>query len=243
MFAPFPTGVTDGEGNLFWQVTLAQADESVVPQATVLIQGHNGRTPECTGQTGSFEAIVTVVYSTDPMPTEGFGGDLGAGECGDFVNVEIVSFSREDDLVANVSGTICRWRRVGDEVQVDPVPINGRFQMPQAGCGMDPGGDLVGSYYASQEPAACFDIYPNAAIAPAFDEVCSAGGGIVCSEEPCSTAGQIGQCDYRSAAASIAFRGQATHFGGGGDWPSVGELQGACEGQLGTWTTGEPSMP
>jgi hypothetical protein len=155
--------------------------------------------------------------------------------------VEIVSFSRDDDLVANVSGIICHWRRVGDDVVVTPVPINGRFQMPQAGCGMDPGGDLVGSYYASQAPTACFDVYPNAAIAPAWDDVCSAGGGVVCSDEPCSTAGQIGQCDYRSAAVSISFRGQIQHFLPGGDWPPVSDLRGACELQLGTWTTGAPT--
>jgi hypothetical protein len=240
VFAPFPVGIEDPDGNLFWQVTLAQGDESVVPQATVIIRGHSGRTPECTGQTGIFDAIVTVVFTADPMPTEGFGGGLGGGECGDFVNVEILSFSKEDDLVANVSGIICHWRRVGDEVEVNPVPINGRFQMPQAGCGMAPGGDLLGSYYASEAPSTCFDIYPNAAIAPVFDEACSMGGGLVCSEEPCSTAGQVGQCDYRSEAVSIAFRGLITHFGAGGDWPPVGDLQTGCELQLGTWTTGPP---
>ncbi|MBW2159692.1 MAG: hypothetical protein JRD92_07940 [Deltaproteobacteria bacterium] len=242
VFAPFPMGITDGEGRLVWQVTLAQFDEFSVPMATLLIVGHNGRTLECTGATGSFEALVLVQYTDDPMPTEGFGGGLGEGECGDFVNVEIVSFSREDDLVANVSGTICHVERVGNETRVTPVPINGRFQMPSAGCGMDPGGDLVGSFYATEAPSLCTDIYPNAAIAPAFDEVCSAGGGVVCSEDPCSTAGQIGQCDFRAAAVQISFRGQIQHFGAGGDWPSLGELQGACEIQLGTWTTGAP-MP
>ena len=242
VFAPFAAGITDGEGRLVWQVTLAQFDEFSVPMATLLIVGHNGRTLECTGATGSFEALVLVQYSDDPMPTDGYGGGLGEGECGDFVNVEIVSFSREDDLVANVSGTICHVERVGDEVRVTPVSINGRFQMPSAGCGMDPGGDLVGSFYATEAPSLCTDIYPNAAIAPAFDEVCSAGGGVVCSEDPCPTAGQIGQCDFRAAAVQISFRGQVQHFGQGGDWPSLGELQGGCEIQLGTWTTGAP-MP
>ncbi len=242
VFAPFPTGIPDEDGNVFWEVNLGQADESLVPHAILLIGGHNGRTPECTGQVGTFPAILAVQYTTNPMPTEGFAGGLGGGDCGDFVNVEIVSFSKDDDLVANVSGIICHWRRVGEDVVVEPVPVNGRFQMPQAGCGMDPGGDLVGSYYSTEEPSACFDIYPNAAIAPAFDEACSMGGGLVCSDEPCSTAGQIGQCDYRSAAVSIGFRGQVVHFGPGGDWPSAGELQGSCELQLGTWTTGAPPM-
>ncbi|TFH31431.1 MAG: hypothetical protein E4H00_03555 [Myxococcales bacterium] len=240
VFAPFPMGIVDDEGRLIWQVTLGQIEDFGVPMATVLIVGHNGRTAECNGQTGTFEAVVAPIYNTDPMPTEGYGGGLGAGKCGDFVNVEIVSFSRKDDLVANISGTICHWRRVGEEVVATPVPINGRFQMPAAGCGMVVGGDLIGSYRASEQPSLCIDIYPNAAIGPVFDEVCAGGGGLICSEEPCSTAGQIGQCDYRSEATTITFRGQIQHFGQGGDWPPVGDLQGACEVQLGAWTTGEP---
>jgi len=243
VFAPFPVAIMDGEGRTIWQVTLAQLDDAPVPTATILIVGHNGRTPECTGQTGNFEALVTVQFTVSTMPTEAYGGGLGEGECGDFVNVEIVSFSKTEDLVANVSGTICELRRVGDEVVVTPVPINGRFQMPAAGCGADPGGDVVGSYYASQEPSLCFDIYANAAIAPVFDQTCTMGGGLVCSEDPCSTSGQIGQCDYTDDAVQLSFRGQITHFYPGGDWPPIADLQTACELQLGTWTTGEPPMP
>jgi hypothetical protein len=204
--------------------------------------GHNGRNMDCTGQTGTFPALATVVFTTSTMPTEGFGGGLGEGECGDYVNVEIESFSKEDDLVANVNGTICHVRSVGEEVVVNQVPINGRFQMPAAGCGADPGGDLIGSYYASEEPSLCFDIYPNAAIAPAFEETCAMSADLVCSDQPCSTAGQIGQCDYTDDSVQLAFRGQITHFLPGGDWPSVAELQAACEIQLGVWTTGEPPM-
>jgi hypothetical protein len=176
------------------------------------------------------------------MPTEGYGGGLGEGECGDFVNVDIISFTKEDDLVANVSGTICQWKRVGEKVVVNQVPINGRFQMPSAGCGANTGDNLLGSYYATEAPSLCIDIYPNAAIGPAFDEVCAQGGGLVCSEDPCSTAGQIGQCDYRDDSVNITFRGQIQHFGTGGDWPPVGDLQAACSFQLGIWTTGAPPM-
>ena len=118
VFAPFPVGIMDDQGRVLWHVSLAQLSDFVVPMANVLILDHNGRTPECTGQTGNFEAVVTVLFDTSSMPTEGFGGGLGEGECGDSVNVEIVSFSKEEDLVANISGTICHWERVGEEVVV-----------------------------------------------------------------------------------------------------------------------------
>ena len=242
VFAPFPTAFVDEEGRTVWQVTLAQLGDFFAPTAILLIEGHEGRTPECTGQTGNFEALVSIIFTDNPMPTESYGGGLGVGECGDFVNVEIVSFSREDDLVANVTGTICEAKQVGDETVVTPVSINGRFQMPSAGCGADPGGDLVGSYYAAEASSLCFDIYPNAAIGPAFESVCDEGAGLICSDEPCSTSGQIGQCDYRAAAVALTFRGQVQHFYAGGDWPSAAELQAACEFQLGVWTTGEPMM-
>lgn len=240
VLAPFPRAIVDGEGRTVWQVQLGQLGDNYVPNATLLIVGHDGRNMDCTGEIGTFPALTTVIFTASTMPTEGFGGGLGEGECGDSVDVEIESFSKQDDLVANVSGTICHWRRVGDEVVVDPVPINGRFQMPAAGCGADPGGDLVGSYYASEAPSLCFDIYPNAAIAPAFDETCALGAGLVCSDDPCPTAGQIGQCDYTDDSVQITFRGQVTHFLPGGDWPSPSDLQAACEIQLGVWTTGEP---
>jgi len=242
VFAPFPRAIMDGEGRTVWQITLAQFDDVPVPTATILIVGHNGRTPECTGQTGPFEALVTVLFTASTMPTEGYAGGLGEGECGDFVTVDIQEFSKEKDLIANVNGTICQWRRVGDEVVVNQVPINGRFQMPSAGCGADPGGDLIGSYYASEEPSLCFDIYPNAAVAPAFEQTCMAGGGLVCSDDPCPTAGQLGHCDYTDDSVQISFRGLVTHFMPGGDWPPIGDLQAACEIQLGTWTTGAPPM-
>ncbi|MFZ1866311.1 MAG: hypothetical protein WAU39_18985 [Polyangiales bacterium] len=242
VIAPFPQAFVDDGGRLVWQLTLGQLESSTVPMANLLLVNHPGRTAQCTGLTGTFDAIVSVMFDIDPMPTDSYAGGLGLGECGDSVDVEIVSFSREEDLVANVSGTICHVKKVGNEVVVTPVPINGRFQMPSAGCGGDPGGDVVGSYYATEEPSLCFDVYPNAAIAPAFDDVCVMGAGLVCSEDPCSTAGQIGQCDYRSAAVQISFRGTITHFLPGGDWPSASDLQAGCELQLGTWTTGEPSM-
>lgn len=245
VFAPFPQAFVDDEGRLVWQLTLGQleSESSTVPMAYILLVNHPGRTAECTGLTGTFDAIASVIYDIDPMPTDSYAGGLGSGQCGDFVEVDITSFSREEDLVADVSGTICHAKKVGDETVVTPVPIEGSFQMPSAGCGADPGGDVVGSYYATEEPSLCIDIYPNAAIAPAFDDTCSMGGGLVCSDEPCSTQGQIGQCDYRSAAVQISFRGTITHFLPGGDWPSVGELQAGCELQLGVWTTGEPPMP
>lgn len=243
VFAPFPRAIVDGEGRTVWQITLAQLDDTPVPTATLFIVGHDGRNMDCTGQTGTFPALATVMFTATTMPTEGYGGGLGEGECGDFVDIDIESFSKEDDLVATVNGTICQWRRVGEEVVVNQVPINGRFQMPAAGCGAEPGGDLVGSYYTTEAPSLCFDIYPNAAIAPAFEQTCAMGGGLVCSEDPCSTAGQIGQCDYTDDSVQLSFRGQVTHFNPGGDWPPVGDLQGACELQLGVWTTGEPSMP
>lgn len=240
VFAPLPTAIVDEEGRTVWQIQLAQLDENPVPTATLFIVGHDGRTMDCTGQVGEFPAIASVLFTASDMPTEGFAGGLGEGECGDSVDVDITSFSKEDDLVATVSGTICHWRRVGDETVVNAVPINGRFQMPSAGCGADPGGDLVGSYYASQDPWSCIDIYPNAAIAPTFEQTCSMGGGLVCSEDPCPTAGQIGQCDYTDDSVQLGFRGLITHFMPGGDWPSVGELQLGCELQLGVWTTGAP---
>gem|GEM_PF-3730597 len=244
VFAPFPRAIVDGEGRTVWQIQLAQLGDNPVPTATLLIVGHDGRNMDCTGQIGTFPAIATVIFTASTMPTEGFGGGLGEGECGDFVNVDIESFSKQDDLVANVSGTICHWQRVGEDTVVSPTPISGRFQMPAAGCGAEPGGDLVGSYYASQEPSLCFDIYPNAAIAPAFDQTCAMGGGLVCSEDPCSTAGQIGQCDYTDDSVQLSFRGQITHFMPGGDWPSIEDLQLGCELQLGVWTTGAPApMP
>ena len=242
VFAPLPVGIMDGEGRTIWQVTLAQLDDALVPTATIIIVGHNGRTPECTGQTGNFEAFATVLFTESTMPTEGFGGGLGQGGCGDFVNVDIISFSKKDDLVANVSGTICHWERVGEESVVTQVPINGRFQMPSAGCGANTGNDALGSYYATEAPFLCIDIYSNAAIAPAFDELCMMGGGLVCSEDPCPTAGQIGQCDYRDDSVNISFRGQIQHFGLGGDWPPVADLQTGCGLQLGIWTTGAPPM-
>jgi hypothetical protein len=240
VFAPFPQAIFDSEGRTIWQVTLAQLDDRNVPNATLLIVDHQGRNMDCTGATGTFGAFATVIFNDSPMPTEGFGGGLGEGECGDFINVNIESFNKEDDLVATVSGTICHWRKVGMEEVVTPVPISGRFQMPSAGCGADPGGDLVGSYYAAQEPSLCFDIYPNAAIAPAFDASCAMGGGLICSDDPCPSAGQIGQCDYTDDSVQITFRGQVQHYYSGGGWPSAGELQLGCELQLGVWTTGEP---
>jgi len=240
VFAPFPQAIFDEEGRKVWHIALAQLSDRNIPSATLFIVDHDGRNMDCTGATGTFPAIVSVLFNDNPIPTEGFAGGLGQGECGDFVNVDIESFSKEDDLVAQVSGTICHWYRQGEDVVLQAVPINGRFQMPAAGCGADPGGDLVGSYYASQEPSLCFDIYPNAAVAPAFDQTCAMGGGLVCSDEPCSTAGQVGQCDYTDDSVSISFRGTVAHFLPGGDWPSTGELQGACEIQLGVWTTGAP---
>jgi len=238
VFAPTPVGIMDGEGRLVWQVVLAQLDENVVPSVTLFIVDHAGRTSECTGQTGLFDALVAIVHTTNPMPTEAYGGGLGEGDCGDFVDLDIISFSREDDLVANIGGTVCQAKQVGEETVVTPVPISGSFQMPSAGCGSDPGADLVGSYYAAQEPTLCFDIYPNAAVAAAFEQTCMAGG-LICSDEPCSTAGQLGVCDYRSASVSLTFRGQVTHFYPG-DWPPIADLQAACDLQLGVWTTGEP---
>lgn len=240
VFAPSPVGVRDEEGRLVWSVVLSQLDGgSAVPLANIIIVGHAGRTPECTGQTGIFDGLVTITFTDDPMPSVAYGGGLGVGECGDSVDVEIVSFSKEEDLVATVNGTICEARGVGGETVVTPVLINGSFQMPSAGCGADPGGDALGSYTVAEAPGLCFDIYPNAAIAGAFEETCMQGG-IACSDDPCSTAGQIGQCDYRDDSVNITFRGQVQHFYPGGDWPSVGDLQLACEFQLGVWTTGEP---
>lgn len=239
--APTAMAISDGE-RLLWDIVLGQLGDSIVPMANLILVGHPGRTPECTGQTGIFDGLVGITHTTSPMPTEFYGGGLGEGECGDFVDVEIVSFSREEDLVANVSGTICHAREVGEETVITPVPINGSFQMPSAGCGADPGADLIGSYYAVDAPPACFDIYPNAQVAPAFDELCMQTG-LICSEDPCATEGQIGQCDYRSSAVPLTYRGQVQHIYPGEDWPPIGDLQAACELNLGVWTTGEPMMP
>jgi hypothetical protein len=130
----------------------AQLDAREIPTAWLLIEGHNGRNMDCMGQTGTFPGLLSIAFTNDPMPTDSFGGGLGEAGCGDFVNVDIYSFSKEEDLVADVRGIICHARRVGEEVVVNPVPVNGSFQMPSAGCGADPGGDLIGSY--SDDPCA-----------------------------------------------------------------------------------------
>lgn len=142
--------------------------------------------------------------------------------------------------MGQVNGIICKAEVQGDEVVSVPVPITGRFAWAAAGCGADPGSDLVGSTIAAEQPALCTDVYPNAAIAPAFETLCE-NPGLACFDDPCPTAGQIGQCDYRSGAVAIGFRGQVLHFGARGDWPTVPELQQACALQLGIWTIGAPA--
>jgi hypothetical protein len=234
--APSATAFLDDEGRLVWQIGFTQNEGSAeLPSAFLYIIDHPGRSTECTGPTGNFNGIFWISYT----PQEVFGGGDGDGECGDIVAVGIQSFSKSDDLVGTVNGIICKPEVQGEEVVLVPTPLNGRFAWPAAGCGADPGGGLVKSLVSADQPALCTDVYPNAAIAPAIDMICSQGG-ITCSDDPCPTDGQIGQCDYRSSATPIGFRGQIQHFGPNPEWPTLPELAQACEMQLGVWTTGTP---
>jgi hypothetical protein len=225
-----------------WQITLTQlGDNRLYPLATLALIGHPGRDPNCMGPTGTFDAFLSVQTGMAPTQVAAGGGEFGDDpECATQVTAIVSTFSREEDLHIDFSGTLCRGEMgVDGELVGVPAPFTGTLRWPEAGCGgeaPDPGEGFVGSYGEPRAPEICLDVYQNAAIAQSFDLVCAQG--LSCSEDPCPTAGQIGECDYRAPSADMTFRGQIVHFYPMMDGPTAAELDQACTLQGGTWKTG-----
>ena len=241
--APTVTGVLI-DGTLAWQLVLTQELATDLPTAVLTIVDHNGRTPACTGQTGTFDAELSFVY-TDSVAAPVYISEETEG-CAGKVTADITSFSREADLNIGLSGTMCKVvpNPAGEGFIATPKALSGAIAWPAAGCAtMPPESELLGSFTSAENTALCQDIYSNSLFGMTisgdqtqYDFLCMQPISI-CTDEACSIA-EIGNCDYRSDNAQQAFRGTVQHYGVGGDWPSAEDLQTACVANGGIWSGG-----
>lgn len=233
------------DGKTVWQLALSQERPMNPPAAVLTIVDHDGRTPECTGQTGTFEAELAFVYTASPGAPAYVSDEVE--DCMGEVTVDITSFSREEGLNIEVSGTMCKveGNPSGEGVVATPHPVSGGLEWPAAGCAsMPPAAHLLGSFTSSENPSLCQDIYSNSLFGmpvldgeqTQYDFLCLATGAI-CTNDECSI-DEIGNCDYRSDSAQLGFRGTVQHYGMDGDWPSTEDLQLACAAGGGVWSGG-----
>lgn len=238
--APSVVGIPVEQG-VAWLLLLTQEPPAVIPSASVTILGHNGRSQDCTGQTGQFTGGVGFVYTED-MNAPGYdGGGEEVDGCPGEINIDVQTFSLEDDLNVALSGTLCKIEPdpVGEGTIATPVPFSGRIKWPRAGCGVTPPmNPLLGSYVSSENVFLCIDIYENSILGPTFEGAFCGTTGVTCDlENACPTDNDLGQCDYRGDSSMLGVRGSVQHYRIGGDWPPIQELEATCVALGGVWSS------
>lgn len=232
------------DGRTVWQLALSQVNPTALPTAVLTLVDHNGRTPECTGQTGPFEAELGFVY-TAALGAPAYVSDE-VEDCMGEVTADITSFSREDGLNISLFGTMCKVEDnpSGEGIVATPQAVSGAIKWPAAGCASTPpAAELLGSFISTENPSLCQDIYSNSVFGMSipggmtqYDALCLVPGAI-CTDEACAI-DEIGNCDYRSDSAQVGLRGTVQHYGVGGDWPPAEDLQAACTQTGGVWSGG-----